>query len=275
MNDMYGDIVGFAELERFMDQKLKNYSSGMQVRLAFSIAIRTNSDVLLLDEVLAVGDDNFQQKCLEVFRDYKKRKKTIILVTHSMEYIERFCDRALVIHDGVSQGIMSARDAVTAYKKMNIDTQEEVNLKNKAKTKRMGTRELTIDNIKINPKNPTSGNTVKVGETCELQISIKNNTDNNNFPFAVGLAFHDIDGVNLSGPNSIEEHFMVSDKKSVVTFTIGNPPFGAGKISITVGVFDEFGEKTYDYIEDAIYMNVVSNKPNTGKIIVEGIWQKK
>ena len=100
MDDMYDDIVNFAELERFMDQKLKNYSSGMQVRLAFSIAIRAKTDVLILDEVLAVGDEAFQRKCTEYFYKLKKEKKTVVLVTHSMDSVRSFCDRGLLLDKG-------------------------------------------------------------------------------------------------------------------------------------------------------------------------------
>ncbi len=100
MLDMYDDIVEFAELERFMDQKLKNYSSGMQVRLAFSIAIRANGDILLLDEVLAVGDAAFQQKCYSYFEELKRNKKTVILVSHDMSAVRRFCGRAIHISKG-------------------------------------------------------------------------------------------------------------------------------------------------------------------------------
>lgn len=99
MDKMYNDIVSFAELRPFMDQKLKNYSSGMQVRLAFSIAIRAKGDILVLDEVLAVGDAAFQQKCNDYFEQLKGQQ-TVILVTHSMENVERFCDRAILIEDG-------------------------------------------------------------------------------------------------------------------------------------------------------------------------------
>jgi ABC-2 type transport system ATP-binding protein len=100
MESMYEEIVAFAELERFMDQKLKNYSSGMQVRLAFSIAIRANTDILILDEVLAVGDENFQRKCFKYFATLKKEKKTVILVTHSMESVQQFCSRAMLLEEG-------------------------------------------------------------------------------------------------------------------------------------------------------------------------------
>jgi len=100
MQSMYKDVVDFAELHRFMDQKLKNYSSGMQVRLAFSIAIRAQSDILLIDEVLAVGDADFQRKCFDYFKGLKKNKKTVILVSHDMNAINEFCDRAILIDNG-------------------------------------------------------------------------------------------------------------------------------------------------------------------------------
>lgn len=99
MDEMFEDIVKFAELEDFMDQKLKNYSSGMQVRLAFSIAIRARGDILILDEVLAVGDAAFQEKCNEYFKSLHGNQ-TVILVTHDMGNVERFCDRAILIEEG-------------------------------------------------------------------------------------------------------------------------------------------------------------------------------
>lgn len=99
MDEMFEDIVRFAELEDFMDQKLKNYSSGMQVRLAFSIAIRARGDILILDEVLAVGDAAFQEKCNEYFKSLHGNQ-TVILVTHDMGNVERFCDRAILIEEG-------------------------------------------------------------------------------------------------------------------------------------------------------------------------------
>ena len=96
---MYDEIVKFAELEDFMGQKLKNYSSGMQVRLAFSIAIRAKGDILILDEVLAVGDAEFQQKCNDYFASLHGNQ-TVVLVTHSMENVRKFCDRAILIEQG-------------------------------------------------------------------------------------------------------------------------------------------------------------------------------
>ena len=101
IDEMYDDIVEFAELEDFMDQKLKNYSSGMQVRLAFSVAIQARGDILVLDEVLAVGDEAFQRKCDTFFATVKQDPtKTVILVTHSMDAVKKYCNKAILIKDG-------------------------------------------------------------------------------------------------------------------------------------------------------------------------------
>ena len=99
VDEIYDDIVAFAELEGSMDQKLKFYSSGMQVRIAFSVATHAKADILLIDEVLAVGDAAFQRKCFEHFRALKKSKTTIVFVTHSMDAVREFCDRAILIED--------------------------------------------------------------------------------------------------------------------------------------------------------------------------------
>ena len=96
----FDKIIEFAELEKFVDTKLKDFSSGMQVRLAFSIAIQVNADILLMDEVLAVGDARFQQKCFKVFEDFKKQGRTIVLVTHDMEAVKNNCERAIYLDNG-------------------------------------------------------------------------------------------------------------------------------------------------------------------------------
>ena len=98
--DRFDEIIAFAELEEFLDLKLKNYSSGMSVRLAFSVAVQVDAEVLLVDEVLAVGDAAFQQKCFEQFERMKREGKTIVLVTHDMHAVERFCHRAMLLERG-------------------------------------------------------------------------------------------------------------------------------------------------------------------------------
>lgn len=119
MESMYRAIVEFAELEDFMEERLKNYSSGMQVRLAFSIAIRAHADILLLDEVLAVGDEAFQKKCYSYFDKLKREKRTVILVTHDMAAVERFCTKAVFIEDGHVKMIGKPYHIAAAYSRSN------------------------------------------------------------------------------------------------------------------------------------------------------------
>ena len=117
MDNMYDEIVDFAELREFMDQKLKNYSSGMQVLLAFSISIRAKGDILLLDEVLAVGDAAFQKKCNNYFSQIKGNQ-TVILVTHDMSNVTKFCDRAILIDGGRIELDDKPEKVAKAYKNL-------------------------------------------------------------------------------------------------------------------------------------------------------------
>jgi ABC-type polysaccharide/polyol phosphate transport system ATPase subunit len=113
-------IVRFAELEEFMDLRLKNYSSGMHVRLAFSVAIQVDADVLLIDEVLAVGDANFQQKCFDEFKRLKSEGRTIIFVTHDMSAVQRFCDRAMLMHHGTVVDVADPETIARQYNELNF-----------------------------------------------------------------------------------------------------------------------------------------------------------
>lgn len=115
----YDEVVKFAELERYMDKKLKNYSSGMQVRLAFSMAIRAKADILLIDEVLAVGDEAFQRKCYQYFAEIRRKKLTVILVTHSMDVIQQFCNKAMLVDKGHKTVIDSPHKIAQIYSKLN------------------------------------------------------------------------------------------------------------------------------------------------------------
>jgi ABC-type polysaccharide/polyol phosphate transport system ATPase subunit len=116
----FDDIIAFAELEEFLDLKLKNYSSGMHVRLAFAVATQTDAEVLLIDEVLAVGDAAFQQKCFRQFRELKAAGRTIVLVTHDMQAVERFCDRAMLIERGQVVDVGDPHLIARAYNEINF-----------------------------------------------------------------------------------------------------------------------------------------------------------
>jgi ABC-type polysaccharide/polyol phosphate transport system ATPase subunit len=112
----FEEIVAFAELERFVDQKLKNFSSGMQVRLAYSIAIQVDFDILLLDEVLAVGDQSFQEKCVATFERMRADGKTMIFVSHDLDAVTRWCDRALLLERGLPHSIGPSQAVIDTYR---------------------------------------------------------------------------------------------------------------------------------------------------------------
>ena len=172
MDAMYDEIVEFAELQPFMDQKLKNYSSGMQVRLAFSIAIKAKNEVLIFDEVLAVGDEAFQRKCLDVFERYKAEGQTVILVTHDMDTVKKFCTRAVLINEGKILTIGNPVAVADEYSRLNqvvIDaeldkTKEELDYENIAEG-------ITFDLLNSKGKSATSFNVL---DDATVRIKWKN-----------------------------------------------------------------------------------------------------
>jgi len=170
MQQKYDSIVEFSELERFMDQKLKNYSSGMQVRLAFSIAIRAKGDILLLDEVLAVGDAAFQQKCFDYFEQLKKDKKTVILVTHDMSAVKRFCNKAILIENGEIKRSGTPEDVADQYLLDNVDT-SHASGQTKQGNKKL---ESTVKDITFNMK---SAKRLKNTDTLDFTIAYQLNND--------------------------------------------------------------------------------------------------
>lgn len=153
VDDMYDEIVEFAELEKFMDQKLKNYSSGMQVRLAFSMAVRAKADILLIDEVLAVGDADFQRKCFEYFKGLKQQHTTVVFVSHNMDAVREFCDRAILIEDNELKDIGKPEVIASKYHKVFSDSLTRKNSEQKASSisgeERWGDNKATITRVKV------------------------------------------------------------------------------------------------------------------------------
>lgn len=129
IEEKFNSIVDFSELGEFIDQKLKNYSSGMHVRLAFSIALQAQSDIMLIDEVLAVGDAAFQAKCLDYFMQLKRERKTIIFVSHDMSSVKKFCDRAILIDESKVVEYGNVEKVIDSYS--NINLQKAINEQNK------------------------------------------------------------------------------------------------------------------------------------------------
>lgn len=144
----YDEVVAFAELEHFMDKKLKNYSSGMQVRLAFAMAVRAKADILLIDEVLAVGDADFQRKCYEYFQRVKAEGVTVVFVTHDMSAVRQYCDRAALIESSRLVSISRAETAAKKYMQLFVKETEQQN-KTSKQTKRWGDKKAVYRDVRV------------------------------------------------------------------------------------------------------------------------------
>ena len=230
IDSMYDDIVSFAEIGDFMEQKLKNYSSGMQVRLAFSIAIKSQGDILVLDEVLAVGDEAFQKKCQDYFFDAKRQKKTIILVTHSMADVRRYCDRAMLIQDG-HIALIGDPDAVAdAYSdsflppKEVLQAQEQERQKSNLVEIKSVTTEIDGEIQKF----------LAEGENFDIKVLLETDRE---IP-TTQLYIDVYDGRNvpvLSMPFSTDAHRNLATGSHAVTFAINNVlAFGDYRINIAL-----------------------------------------
>ena len=187
---MYDDIVEFSELSEFMDQKLKNYSSGMQVRLAFAVAIKAKGDILVLDEVLAVGDEAFQRKCDNFFTEVKQDPtKTVILVTHSMDSVKKYCNKAILIKDGEiiasgNQDDVADRYTLENFKKNADPLGDDANNETDDKEYPTGLSER-VPTLKVNISSSSVADGV---EPLEFEIEYEFNEDREAY---IGIALLD------------------------------------------------------------------------------------
>lgn len=223
---MYDDIVDFAELHKFMDQKLKNYSSGMQVRLAFSIAIRAQSEILVLDEVLAVGDESFQKKCLDVFEQYKAQKRTVVLVTHDMDTVKRFCTTAMLIHNGdlkmIGEPVLVAKE----YSDLNDENSDDGLQKENKLTE-------TKTNVTLTDVDGKSCSSFAYGDQAKLVIKWDQSIGDVK---GVGVAIYKQSGEYISGVNTFIDKTNVEGYGVVYQPTLN---FADGKYLFKIGLFGE------------------------------------
>lgn len=255
VSKMYPEIVEFAELEEFMDQKLKNYSSGMQVRLAFSIAIKAQGDILVLDEVLAVGDEAFQRKCFNYFAKLKKEKKTVILVTHSMDSVQQFCNKAALIDKGSDLVVGSPSEIAQIYRKLNNETPDTDN----------DSKNVVSDGISI------SCETVK--KTDKLEFSI--NFSSKEVIKDVVLTFMIIRDTGeivyrYVTDEKMKEKISLSKKPTNLNLKIDNI-FPNGYFSVQVGVKSRDRSKVYAIIDDISVFEIV----NDGSYSNDIFWKPK
>jgi len=251
VQNMYHDIVAFAELERFMDQKLKNYSSGMQVRLAFSVAIMAEADILLIDEVLAVGDADFQRKCFDYFKSLKKHKKTVVFVSHDMSAVREYCDRAILINESrlVAEG--SADEIAEQYTRLFVE-EEPGEDNHTLDQKRWGDGAITVEKVQL-PKKVFN----ESDETISLSMSIKAHKDLDN-PIA-GFSVKDAADNLLFGTNTkIKKHKLGAIKKGerrTITWSFPNI-LADGRHFVNATVEYEDGITVCDWLTEAASFNV-------------------
>lgn len=235
VKDKYREIVDFAELDKFMDQKLKNYSSGMQVRLAFSIAIQAHNDILLIDEVLAVGDAAFQRKCYAVFNDIKKSGRTVVFVTHDMGAVQEFCNRALMIEDSKMITIGDPREVALHYTMANSQDISD----DKATSARPSNPVIKLDSINL--KSHKKWNYIKLNDDIPVEINFTVRVPTE-VQFNVFLT--KLDGKTLAGVNSTVELGAYKPKvgKHTITCTIksGQLPKGEYKVNAALYTYCEW-----------------------------------
>lgn len=244
IDEMYDSIVEFAELENFMDQTLKNYSSGMQVRLAFSVAIQAKSDILLLDEVLAVGDAAFQKKCYDYFDSLKGQKKTIILVSHSMGVIRQYCDRAVLIENGKVAFSGSADETADEYLKLFDNKAKAANKKEKAKApNRWGDGAVITEDISYKK---TKNNLVIEATIASKSDEVKD--------VKFGFRIKDSSGNVIMGANNLNVDGGIKIKikpqqKKKLSFEMPNI-LGNQTYSLSTTINSERGVTTHDSVEN-------------------------
>lgn len=265
MEVMYDEIVEFAELEKFMDQKLKNYSSGMQVRLAFSIAIRANSDILVLDEVLAVGDYDFQQKCFEYFKYLKKTKRTVVLVSHDMNSIRQFCDAGVHIQDGEIRAKGKISKVVKSYADENIERAKNDSIANQG-AQTGGNGKVTI--TRVVTAGGTNSKTNIFSPKSEINIVFEMIANEEITEPVVGMILTDGSGRVVFATNSLDTEQQIQNitkgKQFKVTYTMENI-FDDGVYSVSGAIASSDRSELFARVELATQIRSVGWDKNTAR----------
>ena len=229
IDDMYDDIVEFAELRDFMDQKLKNYSSGMQVRLAFSVAIKAQGDILVLDEVLAVGDEAFQRKCANFFEKVKDDpSKTVILVTHDMSAVRRYCSKAIMIDGGKIVDSGDPDDVADSYSLENISSDPNA---------RRALKEMKKNRDSYIKVEFDSDQVLNPDETLRATVRYKSTTDR---PVFVRVSLQ-ANGVDIMSVNTSKaKNGITNDRKEhVLKYELPLNDFTAGDLRLVASLVDK------------------------------------
>lgn len=285
VDSRFDEIVGFAELEQFIDNQVKFYSSGMYVRLGFAVAVNMEPEILLVDEVLAVGDELFQRKCLDRVRQFQREGRTIVVVSHSVEMVRQICDRAAVLHQGELVALDNPGEAIRSYRehllqrRAHIDEEHEAWLS--AGEKAVETKEISEqDAIELLPYGEKqekrrsldlaiSDVTIAFPKQVErpyllpgepLAIRIAYQTAIPISDVTIGIAIHDMEGRVIYGANTdlLGVDLGVLSGSGVVEFAVADVPLLDGDYPITVGAVTHDGAKVYDWHDQRYHFSVMN-----------------
>ena len=253
------EILEFSGLKQFQDAKLKNLSSGMQVRLAFATAVQTDPEILLMDEVLAVGDMEFQQKCMDVFQRYIKEKKTIVFVSHDLNSIRKFCSKSLLLRRGEQVTFGDTNEIIDKYvygggEKSIINDSE---LKDPLKKKRWGNKIIEIRDVRFIDKFTKENTTFTTGDPMTIRIVFDAKKNGGNLVF--GLIIYNENGLYCYGTNTELKKYPINnlEGENEIDFIIDRIPMYQGKYYLTIAVHSIHGEP-YDW-HDKLHSFIVFN----------------
>ncbi len=271
----FDDIVAFADIGEFLDTPVKNYSSGMYVRLGFAVAVHCEPDILLIDEILSVGDMAFQSKCMEKMQEFIKGGKTIIYISHNLNSITSMCQRAVFIENSkvVQQG--DARAVVDFYRKSVIHGKRGL-----ADGIRHGSGDVEIKNVQFLDRNGVAKEIFQRGEYVQVKVSYEAKKVIVKPEFIV--KFYSDKRVLITEPTTRHHKHQISleqiQGKGEVTYTIDSIPFNAGRYPLSISILDSTGVMTYDAHEHLHELIVEKNADNPliplcgGLVYVPGVW---
>ncbi|MBU0762464.1 MAG: ABC transporter ATP-binding protein [Candidatus Altiarchaeota archaeon] len=245
------EIIKFSELERFIDTKLKNFSSGMQVRLAFATAIQTDPQILLVDEVLAVGDMSFQQKCFDYFNQYVKEGRTMVFVTHDLSSVARFCRKTLLLKDGEMADYGETSKVIDTY---IYNTKKMQEAKEKKDT-RWGNQKAAITDVEFLDKFGNIRENFNHGDplTIRIHYDVKEKLQKPTF----GIAIHTDTGLHCYGTNTELKSYKVPaiEGEGYIDAIVEKLLLAGGKYYVTVAIHS-LDHTHYDWINQKYYFNI-------------------
>ena len=265
----FDDIVAFSGLEHFIDTPVKNYSSGMFVRLGFAVAINVDPDVLIIDEVLAVGDAEFQAKCGDKIAEFRDRRKTIVLVTHGMSDVVRICQRAAWLDHGTLRMVGHPDEIVDAYMGQAREGRSVV----EQDGVRWGTGEAKIEHVELLDE---LGNPVKfarTGEPLALQLTVEASQLVSNPHFTISI--FDQNGVLVSSVSTAGRNHEIAEVRgsSQVRLSIDSLPLLEGTYEISCAIRDHTDQRELDVRNKCLRFDVLRGQTHdAGLVALGGIW---